>query len=137
MKWFSQLKYLIEYAFKLNNETKVTLLAHSMGAPMVLYFLQQQKQVWKDKYISRIITLNGAWGGTVQSIEAIAEGYNFGSNVVSQDEMRMVQRSSPSLHWLTPHPHLWTTDDVFMSSPHKNYTVQNYKEFFMYDNCGL
>lgn len=117
-------------AYKTNKRTPVTFIAHSMGGPMLLHFLHLQKQEWKDKHVARMITLNAAWGGTVQSIEAIAEGYNFGSTVVKQDQMRAIQRSSPSLHWLTPHAEFWSNDDIFMSTHKKNYTVANYKELF-------
>lgn len=123
---------MIENAFKLNEHSRVTIVAHSMGGPMLLHFLQQQEQEWKDKHIVRVITLNAAWGGTVQTIRAIAEGYSFGATLVKQGTMRQIQRSSPSMHWLAPHQQFWTEDDVFMRTAKKNYSVANYQEFFKY-----
>lgn len=131
-EWFKDLKYVVEYAFRLNEKSRVTLIAHSMGGVMLLHFLQQQNQEWKDRHIARVITLNAAWGGTVQSIEAIAEGYSFRSSLVKQGEMRQIQRSSPSLHWLVPHNTFWMEDDIFMSTSKKNYSVANYEDFFRY-----
>lgn len=105
-------------------------MAHSMGARMLLLFLHRQDQAWKDKYISKAITLNGAWGGTVQAVEALAEGYNFRSTMVSKAQMRQLQRGSPSLHWLLPHEKFWSPNEVFMSTHDKNYTVKDYEELF-------
>lgn len=129
-QWFADLKELVQYAYELNDGTPVTFVLHSMGGPMLLHFLQLQTQEWKDKYISKAITLNAAWGGTVQSVEAIVEGYNFGSTVIQQNQMRQIQRSSPSLHWLMPHTNFWSDKEVFMRTKDKNYTVANYEEFF-------
>lgn len=102
-----------------------------MGGPMLLQFLHKQTAEWKDTYIARVVSLNAAWGGTVQSIEAIAVGYAFGSSVIQQSEMRQVQRSTPSLHWLLPSLHFWNDTDAFMRTSKKNYTIANYKDFFM------
>lgn len=45
-----------------------------MGAPMTLIFLQRQTQKWKDKYISSLISLAGAWGGSVKALKVFAIG---------------------------------------------------------------
>lgn len=58
----------------MNGGTSVTLIAHSMGAPMCLHFLQTMDQKWKDKYISKLITLAGAWGGSVKAVKVYAVG---------------------------------------------------------------
>lgn len=129
-EWFSDLKVLVEHAYSQNDDTPVTFVVHSMGGPMLLHFLHLQTQEWKDKYIKKAISLNGVWGGTVQSIAALAVGYNFGSTVVRQDQMRDLQRSSPSLHWLLPHDGFWKKDEVLMSTRKKNYTVENYHDLF-------
>lgn len=48
-----------------------------MGGPMTLLFLQKQTQVWKDKYISKFITLCGAWAGSVKAVKVFAIGEFF------------------------------------------------------------
>lgn len=58
----------------MNNNTPVTLLAHSMGGPMTLIMLQRQSQKWKDKYISALITLSAVWAGSVKAIKVFAIG---------------------------------------------------------------
>lgn len=73
-EFFIKLKDLVEETYKINNNTPVALIAHSMGGPMSLYFLHQQSQEWKDKYIRTIVTLSGAWGGSLKSIKVYAVG---------------------------------------------------------------
>lgn len=73
-EFFIKLKDLVEETYKTNNNTPVALIAHSMGGPMSLYFLHQQTQAWKDKYIRTIVTLSGAWGGSLKSIKVYAVG---------------------------------------------------------------
>lgn len=73
-QWFIDLKYLIESTFFINGNIRITLLAHSMGGPMILLFLQQQSQEWKDKFISKFISLSASWGGSVKSVKVFAVG---------------------------------------------------------------
>lgn len=124
------MKALVEHAYKQNSNNRVMFVAHSMGGLMLAHFLQLQTKEWKDKFIKKAITFNTPWGGTVQTIEAIAEGYNFRATTVNQAQMRQLQRSSPSLHWLLPRFDYWGTNDVFMRTKTKNYTSENFKELF-------
>lgn len=68
------LKILVEETFEANNQVPVTFIVHSMGAPMTLVFLQQQDKAWKSKYVSRIISLAGAWAGSVKAVKVYAIG---------------------------------------------------------------
>lgn len=52
----------------------VYLLGHSMGCHYVLYFLNHQPQVWKDKYIKGFISLGAPWGGAVKPLKVVASG---------------------------------------------------------------
>ena len=61
-----------------NSNTPVVMIAHSMGCPMSLYFLNQQTKDWKDKYIKSLVTLAGPWGGAVKSLEIFAVGTDLG-----------------------------------------------------------
>lgn len=129
-KWFARLKILVRYIYDLNDQTPITFIAHSMGGKMLLIFLQQMPQTWKDKYISKVITLNTPWGGSVQSIQAMSVGYTFGSTVLAVDSMMQVQRSSPSVIWLMPSEHFWKQNEVLVMTTKKNYTLANINEFF-------
>lgn len=67
-------KELIEETYSMNNGTPVTIVAHSMGGPMTLVFLQRQTSEWKNQHIKRLITLAGAWAGSVKAVKVFAMG---------------------------------------------------------------
>lgn len=73
-QWFLDIKTLVEETYEANNQVPVTFVVHSMGGPMTLVFLQQQDKKWKSKYVSRIISLAGAWAGSVKAIKVFAIG---------------------------------------------------------------
>ena len=66
MGYYSGLKCLVEEMYKDNNMTPVTLVAHSMGEPVSLYFLNNiVNQTWKDNYIHAYVPVAAAWDGAV------------------------------------------------------------------------
>lgn len=69
-----QLKKLVEDTYEENEKQPIILIAHSMGGPMSLFFLNQQTQAWKDRYIKTMVTLSGAWGGSVKAVKVYAIG---------------------------------------------------------------
>lgn len=69
-----KLKNLIQETYRANNNTPVMIIAHSMGGPMSLYFLNSQSQAWKNMYIARLITLSGVWGGSMKAVKVYAIG---------------------------------------------------------------
>lgn len=68
------MKILVEETYETNGLTPVTFIVHSMGGPMTLVFLQQQDKKWKNKYIAQMISLAGAWAGSVKAIKVFAKG---------------------------------------------------------------
>lgn len=129
-EWFIKLKHLVEETYTLNDNTPITFIAHSMGGPMTLLFLQMQSQEWKDQYIRRIISLAGAWGGSVKALKCFAVGDDLGAFALSGDKMRAEQITNPSLAWLMPNPLLWKPNEVMVRSLTRTYTMAELKDFF-------
>lgn len=129
-EWFIKMKHLVEETYTLNDDTPITLIVHSMGGPMTLLFLQMQSQQWKDQYIRRVISLAGAWGGSVKALKCFAVGDDLGAFALSGDKMRAEQITNPSLAWLMPNPLLWKPNEVMVRSLSRSYTMDQLKDFF-------
>ncbi|XP_012283665.1 group XV phospholipase A2 [Orussus abietinus] len=129
--FFVNLKTLIEVTYGQNNNQPVTLIAHSMGSPMSLIFLQRQTQTWKNKYINSLITLAGPWGGSVKALKVFAIGDDLGTYVLRQSTLKEEQITSPSLGWLLPSKLFWKDTEVLVQTEQMNYTLQNLQQFFL------
>lgn len=129
-EWFIKLKHLVEETYTLNDNIPITFIVHSMGAPMTLLFLQMQSQEWKDQYIRRIISLAGAWGGSVKAIKCYAVGDDLGAFALSGKVLRAEQITNPSLAWLLPNPLLWKPNEVMVRSLSRVYTMEQLEDFF-------
>lgn len=95
--WFERLRDLTECVYRMN-KTSVTFIAHSMGGKMILRFLQLMPQSWKDQYVQQVITLSAPWGGSVQALQSISVGYDFGATVLQNSKMKAVQETCPSVN---------------------------------------
>jgi len=49
--WMVDFKALVEHSYVTNSNQSVVLLAHSMGSPLSLYFLNLMTQAWKDQHV--------------------------------------------------------------------------------------
>ncbi|KAL3860806.1 hypothetical protein ACJMK2_010873 [Sinanodonta woodiana] len=128
--FFQALSDLIEDTYRHNNNTKIVIIGHSMGNPITLYFLNQKSQPWKDKFIRSHISLAGVWGGAVKTLRLMASGDNLGVPIVKPINVRREQRSMPSTAWLMPSDAFWSSSETLVSSPMRNYTVNDYSDFF-------
>ncbi|XP_052894493.1 phospholipase A2 group XV-like [Anopheles moucheti] len=129
-EYFLALKFLVEQTYTLNHDTPVTFIVHSMGAPMTLHFLQQQTADWKAKYIKRVISLAGAWAGSVKALKVYAIGDDLGAFALSGKVMRAEQITNPSLAWLLPSPLFWKPNEVLARTQSRTYTMSQMDEFF-------
>ena len=57
--YHNKLKKLIEETYTINGKTPVTILSHSYGCAVTLYFLSLQTTTWKAKYLKQWIPLSG------------------------------------------------------------------------------
>ncbi|GAB1598021.1 group XV phospholipase A2-like [Argonauta hians] len=128
--YFTKLKSLIQETYAINNKTRVTLMGHSMGCPTLLYFLNSQTKAWKDKYIKSFITISGVWGGAAKTLRVMASGDNLGIFILEKNVARIYQRTATSTAWLMPYNTFWKGDEILVSRPGRNYTVNDYQQFF-------
>lgn len=127
--WFDRLKDLTECAYR-QNKIGITYIAHSMGGRMILHFLQTMPQTWKDQYVKQVITLSSPWGGSVQALQSISVGYDFGATVLQNSKMKAVQETCPSVLWLMPSQYFWKPNEVLAAINGTNYTLNNIDQFF-------
>lgn len=80
--------------------TPVILVAHSMGNPVTLYWLNNLvDQKWKNKYIRSMVSLAGVWGGAAKTVRLMASGDNIDVIVVSPIKARPYQRYFHSIRF--------------------------------------
>ncbi|XP_057334018.1 phospholipase A2 group XV-like [Microplitis mediator] len=130
-EFFIKLKQLVEETYITNNKVPITLIAHSMGGPMTLLFLQKQTQKWKDQYIKTLISLGAVWGGSVKALKVFAVGDNLGTYVLRESILKDQQITSPSLGWLLPSKIFWKETEVLVQTQIKNYTLLDLQQFFL------
>ncbi len=62
--FYGNLTTLVESTYYENNCIQVMFVAHSMGNPVLLYWLNHYVNTsWKNKYIRSFVSLAGVWGG--------------------------------------------------------------------------
>ncbi|XP_063168726.1 phosphatidylcholine-sterol acyltransferase isoform X2 [Candoia aspera] len=127
--YYRKLRALIEEMFEAYQKP-VFLIGHSLGNLHVLYFLVQQPQAWKDRFIQGFISLGAPWGGVVKPMRALASGDHQGIPVVTSIKLREEKRMSTSSPWLFPTRTAWPETHVFISTPFHNYTYRDYQQFF-------
>jgi lysophospholipase III len=133
-QYFIDLKALVEETYTMNHDEPITFISHSMGAPMLMIFLQKQTETWKQKYIARMISIAGAYGGSAKALKVFAVGDDLGAFGLFASEMKEMQISMPSLAFLLPFPAFWKPDEVLVHTKKRNYTHSQMSEFF--DDIG-
>ena len=98
---------------------KVTIVVHSMGGIVSLYFLNEVvTQEWKDQYINAWVTLSGAWSGGNSGLSGVITG-----------PLHLAYRTFQSSVWLFPKPSVWN-NTVLVTSTSRNYTANDYEGLF-------
>lgn len=128
--YFTRLTGLVEETYEQNNNQSIIFIAHSMGGPMLQVFFEKMSQEWKDKYIRAVITLCGAWAGSVKALKVYVVGDNLGTFILRESVVKAEQISSPSLAWLMPSKLFWHSNEVLVETDKRNYTVDDFQDFF-------
>jgi len=126
--FFDDLQQLIEGAYNVN-QTKVVIIAHSLGNLFFLSFLQTMSQEWKDKYIMTYFATSPPLIGAFTAAQSLTSGYNFGIPYLSPAHAKIVQRSFLSTYYLLPYTQFYQSQ-VLISVPGKNYTSLDYNDLF-------
>ena len=66
----------------------------------------------------------------VYIISVLFLGDNLDIFVVNPLSLRKEQRSMPSTAWMLPYDTFWHPNEILVSRPDRNYTVNDYKQFF-------
>ena len=133
--YYRDLKDLIETMYRENDNTKVTIVTHSLGGPVSLYFLTSISDItqeWKDKYINSFIPLSGAWSGGNEILYTEINGRDFFEDVdfISTGMLtKPILRSFQSMVWLLPHASVWN-NTVIVTTPSRSYTANDYEALF-------
>lgn len=134
---FTQLKRLVEDTAQAQ-KSKVHLLSHSLGGPVVNIFLTTfVSNTWKKQLIESHIMLSSPLLGTPVAIEAVLSGpqYDWVPQFLPALAVPLI-RSWPSISWMWPRildgVDVWAKDSqssgydrVFISTPTKNYTLRD------------
>lgn len=127
--WFRLLKNLTENAYKTNNNTPITYVAHSLGGKMLLHFLQKKPQQWKNKYVKQVITLAVPWGGSSVAVQAASIEYDLGFAALPNENMNQIQRTFPSIAWLMPSKYFWKPHEMLATIGERSTQSQTFINF--------
>lgn len=124
------MRQLVEETYQSNNNKSVTFIVHSYGVSMLMIFFRQQPILWKRKYIARMISLSGVYGGSASRLKTYAEGDAMEQFGISAAQLRPGQISMPVLAFLLPFPIFWKRNEVLVTTKMRNYTRSQFREFF-------
>ena len=131
--YYAALKQLVEEMYEQNNNTKVTIAAHSLGGPVSLYFLTSVvSQEWKDTYIDSYIPLAAAWSGGNVGLPILLTGPVSDDSLESLlgvSDLRFLYRTYASPYFLLPRVSVWD-DTILVVTPTRNYTANDYQQLF-------
>nr|CAH8869284.1 unnamed protein product [Trichobilharzia regenti] len=128
--YMERLKLLVEETYENGQNRPVVLIGHSMGSLYTLNFLNKQTKDWKQKYVKSYISVSAPFGGSVKALLGITSGDNFSIFFRNPLSFRPILRSFTSVVSTVPNPRVWPPDQVLISTPTKNYTVNDYLTLF-------
>jgi lecithin-cholesterol acyltransferase len=96
--WYSSFKDLVEKAYIMNNQTKVTIVGYSAGGFNLEIFLTEKVDAsWKNEYIEKVIFLAPSFGGTHMVFDALFQRYSPVIPFMHTETMARLVEGLPSL----------------------------------------
>ncbi|KAL5473389.1 hypothetical protein EMCRGX_G027867 [Ephydatia muelleri] len=140
--YYASVQSLVEAMYTAGGNAKVTIVAHSLGGPVSLFFLNNVvTQQWKNTYINAFIPIAGAWSGGNAALESVISGLQINSIYLFLEKLcynlppslqlgiTTTTRTFPNVSTLLPKPSVWT-DTVLVTTPERNYTANDYEALF-------
>ena len=124
-EFIRNLKQLIEFTYNRNENQSVHLISHSTGGSMVLFFLSQQSQQWKGRFIQTWISLSGNLAGEVDNFEDILRGF------VSPMIPKEILQTWDFYAWRLPEPFVFGSKRLLIQTTRKNYTSFDIQQFLI------
>ena len=139
--YFQRLKTLIEDTYNSNSNRSVTLVAHSLGGAVSLYFLNNVvSQEWKDTYIHAYIPLSAAWSGSSVTVGAVAlHTFQLLDSVIESktitSHLTSIVKTWPSMYWLFPRAEVFGNQTIVESRYgdgrlKRTYSANDWQAFF-------
>lgn len=69
--FYANLTQLVEHAVDSNDGRQVTLIGHSLGCLVSLYFIMQQPTDWVHKHVNSFIAISAPWAGSVTAMKGM------------------------------------------------------------------
>lgn len=121
-------KSLIEKTFEENDQKPVVIICHSMGCTFTYYFIKQQDPNWVNQFVSTLFIIGAPFGGTFKYMYGFFADDDYPASMFPI--IRQAERTFSTAAFLLPSRRTFTNDVVLVSTPDKNYTTDNYQEFF-------
>ena len=125
---FENLTLLIESATKRNGDTPTTLICHSMGCLISTHLLNLHSDMWRKKYVRRLISLAAPWHGSLKALRALFKSETLGIPVpVSEIRYTFMSSTFPSVYYLFPRfpppKNVGGLERVLVETEVANYTI--------------
>lgn len=127
-KYWQDVKELVEKAYTLNEQSKVSLVGHSLGGYFVHYFLSNVTTAeWRNKYIESAILVAPSFGGAGTVVEQLWNGkVSFLRNLGLNDEVEAKLSSSVgALYVHLPNVNVFGENTVFIDEDGKEFKARD------------
>ncbi len=118
--FFTNLSKLVVDTYEKNGQTKVAIVAHSLGTMLARHWLLHESPDFIAQYVDTFVAVSPPFGGAVATLMGIISGYTF-DIPLPHNWFRPTLLSSPSITYLTPVDSVFG-DRVLVSTNNITYT---------------